>query len=194
MIAALVVVGALAGCGGSSSSQPVTVSLAELHEAKLAGEEKAREQDRVKSLQKQMRVLKRQVKHGSPSGTRSPNVEASPAPAAATAPSESYAPLRAFHAPSGNVSCQVLVEGASCTVESIGETFTFEAGGAARIDSSDALPRGFGELVNYGETVSVGSISCEVPPSDVPRGISCSDSASGHGFEASRIPDRQSAY
>jgi hypothetical protein len=42
--------------------------------------------------------------------------------------------------------------------------------------------------------VSAGSISCEVPPSDVPRGVTCVDIGTGHGFEASRIASREKAY
>jgi hypothetical protein len=192
LIAVLALAGALTACGGSGSNPTTSASLAELGAAKRAGEEKARERDRVKNLQKQMRALKRQVKRRKSSPASA--VASSPAAAPAAAPPAIEEPVRAFHAPSGNVSCQVLTDGASCTVESIGETFVFEAGQPARIESGAALPRYLGELVGYGSTVSSGSVSCEVPPSDVPRGISCSDSSSGHGFEASRIPSRQSAY
>jgi hypothetical protein len=182
----------ITACGGSSSSTTETVGLGELHAAKKAGEERAREQDRMNNLQKQVRQLKHRMNHGARVHVRSE--AAAPVPAEAVQPPEAAGPLRSFHAPSGNVSCEVFADGASCTVESIAETFLFEAGEPARIESGTALPRDLGELVGYGETVSSGSISCEVPPSDVPRGISCSDSASGHGFEASRIPSRQSAY
>lgn len=193
-VAALAVVWLLAGCGGGAGSSSTTsvASAAELQAAKRAGEEKAREQDRVKGLQKQMRALKHRVNQ------RAASHAASSAPPVTTTASpsepESGGPLRSFHAPSGNVSCQIYAEAASCTVDSIGETFVFEAGGQGRIESVATLPRGLGELVGYGSTVSAGSVTCEVPPSDVPRGITCSDSSTGHGFEASRVESRQSAY
>lgn len=197
LVAGSVAAGLLAGCGGSGSQSTETVSMAQLRAAKRAGEEKAREQDRVKNLQKQMRQLKHRVNHGahvhSDAAASAPPAVAPPV-ATSTQASEAGAPVRTFHAPSGNVSCQILVDGASCTVESIGETFVFEAGGSARIEPTAALPRGFGELVGYGNTVGAGSIICEIPPSDVPRGITCSDSSTGHGFEASSVSSRQSAY
>jgi hypothetical protein len=182
----------LTACGGSSSSSTATVSFAELRAAKRAGEEKAREQDRVKNLQKQVHELKHRVNHGVATQPAGPAQAASPN--SEEQPSQSSGLGRSFHAPSGNVSCEIVTDGASCTVESVGETFVLEAGAPGRIESGAALPRDLGELVDYGNTVSAGSITCEVPPSDVPRGISCSDSASGHGFEASRVSSRQSAY
>jgi hypothetical protein len=189
--------GLLVGCGGSGSQSTETVSMAQLRAAKRAGEEKAREQDRVKNLQKQMRQLKHRVNHGAHAhsgATASASPAVAPPAATSTQASAEGAPVRTFHAPSGNVSCQILVDGASCTVESIGETFVFEAGGPARIEPTAALPRGLGELVGYGNTVGAGSIICGVPPSDIPRGITCSDASTGHGFEASSVSSRQSAY
>jgi hypothetical protein len=196
LLVALPLAGLLAACGGSTSSTTTTVSAAQLHAAKRAGEEKAREQDRVKNLQKQVKALKHQVNHH---GSRHANTAGAasavaPEPAPESPSAESTEPIRSFHAPSGNVSCQLFADGATCTVESIGETFIFEAGGPGRIEPITALPRGLGELVDYGNIVSAGSVTCEVPPSDVARGITCSDASSGHGFEASRIGSRQSAY
>jgi hypothetical protein len=198
LVGALIAAGLIAGCGGggSGSSSTVAVSAAQLHAAKRAGEEKAHEQDRVNNLQKQVRALKHKVNHRAPSHAAA-TVSAAPAPEPATTPAaapESTEPVRSFHAPSGNVSCQVFIDGATCSVESIGETFVFEAGGPARIEPIATLPRSLGELADYGTTVSAGSITCEVPPSDVARGITCSDASSGHGFEASRVESRQSAY
>jgi hypothetical protein len=102
--------------------------------------------------------------------------------------------VRSFHAPSGNVSCQVLPSEATCSVASINESFVLPAGESGRIEQGLRLPAGSGGLAPYGSTVAVGSVVCEVPPSDVPRGISCYDSHSGHGFEASRIVGRQKTY
>ncbi len=191
LAAVLLAATSLAACGGSSTTDS-TVSFAELHAAKRAGEEKAREQDRVRNLQKQVRSLKHQAHHRTASS--SGQVGASTTITAPPPVVETSEPVRAFHVPSGNVSCEILTEGASCTVESVGETFVVEAGEPGRIESATSLPRDLGEAVGYGSTVSAGTITCEIPPSDVPRGISCSDSSSGHGFEASRVPSRQSAY
>jgi len=62
------------------------------------------------------------------------------------------------------------------------------------MESGSALPRGFGELADYGSTVSAGSITCTIPASAEPRGIACVDTGSGHGFEASSVSSRQEAY
>jgi hypothetical protein len=182
--AALALVVALVGCGGGSS----TPSEDQLREAKKAGEEAAHEHDRVTGLQKQVRSLRHQVRHGS---------QARPSPSTpADVPSTeaSSGVLRSFHVASNGVSCEIREDGALCTVESTGQTFAFEDGEPAQIESVTTLPPGLGELVPYGSAVAAGSISCEIPPSNVPRGITCVDSASGHGFEASRVSGRQSAY
>jgi hypothetical protein len=102
--------------------------------------------------------------------------------------------LRTFHAPSGNVSCEILSNGALCSVDSIATTFRFADGGPAQIESGAALSGGAGEFIPYGGTVSAGSVTCTVPLSNEPHGIICTDSESGHGFEASRISGRQHAY
>ncbi len=178
---------ALAGCGGSSSNAP---SEAQLEAAKRQGEEAAREKDRIDSLQKQVRGLKRQAKHKDSTVVveRDSGVETT-----SSAPSGS-AVLRTFHAPSGNVSCEILSNGALCSVDSISTTFVFDDGQAGQIESGASLPESAGELVPYGGTVSAGTVTCAVPLSSEPRGITCVDNESGHGFEASRVSDRQHAY
>lgn len=178
----------LIGCGGGSSSTPV--AQAQIREAKKAGEEAAHERDRVNSLQKQIHKLHHQVQRSA--STQSGSHETSTSGAPATEQSDEV--LRAFHVASGNVSCEVLVDGATCTVEPIAQTFAFAGGEPARIEPSAVLPKDLGEVVPYGSTVAVGSVSCEIPPSNVPRGIVCSDAGSGHGFEASRVAARQSVY
>lgn len=185
-IAAVLLV--LTGCGGGSS----TAAESQLQAERKAGEEVAHERDRVNSLQKQVDKLRHQVKQGVSSPSSSGD-EGSASPA--TPPAEpSGEVMRAFHVASGNVSCEILADGATCTVEPIAQTFTFEGGEPARMEPGAALAQDIGELVPYGSTVSVGSVTCEVPPSSVPRGITCSDSSSGHGFEASRVTSRQSVY
>lgn len=182
----LVAVFALAGCGGSSSS----ASSAQLEAAKKEGEETAHEKDRINSLQKQVRGLKHRAKH------QSSTIVVEHGSGTETAASEGAGPtvLRTFHAPSGNVSCEILSNGALCSVESIDETFVFGESGTARLESGASLPRAYGPLAPYGTTVSAGSVTCTVPPSDSPHGIVCSDAESGHGFEASRVPNRQHVY
>ena len=177
----------LVGCGGSSSDAP---SEAQLEAAKRQGEEAAREKDRINSLQKQVRGLKKQAKHKGSTVVveHDSGVEATPSVDGGSAV------LRTFHAPSGNVSCEILSNGALCSVGSISTTFAFSDGQAGQIESGASLPEGAGELVPYGNTVSAGTVTCTVPLSSEPRGITCADNESGHGFQASRVSDRQHAY
>lgn len=178
----------VSGCGGSSSDSP---SEAQLEKAKEEGERIARESARVDDLERELRRLKRSSRHA--------RADSSPvaAPATSTPLSEDGGgtePLRTFHVPSGNVSCAITSSGALCTVDSIATTFRVEGGGPGRIESGSALPRGYGELANYGGTVSGGSVTCTIPEADEARGITCVDAISGHGFEASRISSRQEAF
>lgn len=187
----------LSGCGGSGGgSTSSAVPADQIQEARQQGEEKAEERDRVAALQRQVRSIKRRLRHHAahqaPARSAPAAVASTDEASARSAPSED--PIRSFHAPSGNVSCEVFGNGATCTVDSIGETFVLEADAPARTEAAAVLPRDLGELVEYGNTVTVGSITCEVPPSDVPRGITCVDQSDGHGFEASRITSRQAAY
>ena len=188
----LIVAGLLGGCGGSGGGS-TTTSAAQLSAAKKEGEEAARERDRVAGLQRQVHRIKRMMRHNHASASRQAPSTATAASSPSTLSTEAE-PV-SFHAPSGNVSCEVFVEGATCTVASVGETFVLDPGEPATIEAEAALPADYGEAVGYGSTVAGGgSVTCEVPPSDSPRGISCVDSSDGHGFEASRVPDRQKAY
>lgn len=177
----------LVGCGGSSSDAP---SEAQLEAAKRQGEEAAREKDRINSLQKQVRGLKKQAKHKGSTVVveRDSGTETTPSA------SSGSVVLRTFHVPSGNVSCEILSNGALCSVDSIGTTFAFSDGQAGQIESGASLPERAGELVPYGGTVNAGAVTCTVPLSSEPRGVNCVDNESGHGFEASRVSDRQHAY
>jgi hypothetical protein len=184
LVLALAVLG---GCGGGGSS---TAAESQLRAAKKEGEEAAHEKDRVNNLQRQVKQLRHQVHHPSQAGSGAQAVGGT-----TTDTSESDGEvLRSFHVASGNVSCEIAVDGATCTVEPIAETFAFSGGEPAYSESGAVLPEDLGEVAPYGTTVSAGSISCEIPPTSVPKGIICSDSASGHGFEASRVPERQSVY
>jgi hypothetical protein len=183
----------LVGCGGSGGgSTAASPSAAQLQAAKKEGEEAARERDRVASLQRQVHRIKRQM-HSSRASVAKQPATATSSPSTSSAEPEPE-PV-SFHAPSGNVSCEIFLEGATCTVVSVGETFVLDPGSPATIENAMALPRNYGEEVGFGNAVSDGgSVTCEVPPSDSPHGITCVDSSDGHGFEASRVPDRQQAY
>jgi hypothetical protein len=182
----LVLGGGTLGCGGSESD---TSSAAQLDRAKEEGERVARERARVDELEEEVRNLKQGRREGR-QGAVPPTETATPSPAESSSP----ALLRSFHAPSGNVSCAITSDGAFCAVDSIATTFRIEGGQPGQIEGGTTLPRGSGELAGYGSTVSAGSITCTVPEADEPRGILCSDTASGHGFEASRVAARQDAY
>jgi hypothetical protein len=187
VLCALSSVALLGGCGDSG---PDGASEQQLASARREGEEAARERSRVRSLQRQVRHLQKEVHED-----RSPAVVVTGGEGES---SEAGAPSatgsRTFHAPSGNVTCEVNAAGASCSVASSGETFAFANGEDARLESGTVLSRGAGELAPYGSTIEVGSVACSVPRSNEPRGITCVDATSGHGFEASRVPERQSTY
>jgi hypothetical protein len=185
----------LMGCGGGgSSSTTASASQAQIREARKVGEEAAHEKDRVNSLEKQVTKLRHQVRHKQSASAPSTEGEASEPAVVQPDPEPSDSEVREFHVESGNVSCQVRSDGAICTVEPISQTFSFAGGGAAGTESGSVLPLDLGEVVPYGSTVAVGTVSCEIPPTNVPSGIVCSDAETGHGFEASRVASRQKVY
>ena len=116
----------------------------------------------------------------------------SPAPAAGAPPANTGS--RTFHAGTGNVTCQVGADGAACAVASMGKTFVLPASGEAFLEPGTRLPRATGERVPYGTSISLGSITCEIPPESVARGVTCTDASNGHGFEASRVTSRQKLF
>jgi hypothetical protein len=185
-LSAIALLGFFTGCGDSGSND---ASQAQIEAAKTAGEEHALEKERVDDLQKQVRHLRRQVQHGdkgvavvksSPGGTET-GVSANTV-------------LRTFHTESGNVTCEILSDGARCFVAPTGTTFAFSGGGPGRIESAASVAPGSGEVEPYGASVSAGAITCTIPPSSSPHGVTCTDSESGHGFEASRVAERQHGY
>lgn len=184
-LAALLIALTVAGCGGSDSEGS---SEAQLRAAEKQGEEAAHERDRIDSLQKQVNRLNRQAKHGEPA------IPSQAGAQSVAAPESESATVRIFHAPSGNVTCEISADGALCSVGSIAETFSFDNGQPAQITAGTALADGAGEPVSYGAVLSRGSIACRIPESDEPHGIICEDIGSGHGFEASRVSSRQRAY
>jgi hypothetical protein len=120
--------------------------------------------------------------------------------AGATAPTQQTssppAPVsQAFYAPNGNVSCSLQGESAQCSVASAGLTFVIpKDGGRAYTMSGLSVPLGAGSEAPFGTERTDGVIVCDIPPEDVPAGVTCRDTTSGHGFEASRVALRQSVY
>lgn len=109
--------------------------------------------------------------------------------------SSSGTALRVFHSPGGRVNCAIFSDGADCSVASIGSTFVLRRGsGPARLESGLRLSAGSGSTVGWDQSVTAGTITCVVPPQSAPRGIACNDSATGHGFEASKVPSRQKTF
>lgn len=101
---------------------------------------------------------------------------------------------KVFHTPGGRVTCAIYADGADCSVASIGATFVLRPGGPARIESGLRLSAGSGSTVGWDQAVTVGSVTCVIPPQSAPRGVACSDSATGHGFEASKVSSRQRMF
>ncbi len=102
---------------------------------------------------------------------------------------------QSFFAPSGNVSCSIQQESARCSVASVDLTFVIPSGGgSAYISSGLSVPRGSGTEAPFGTERSYGSITCQIPPENVPAGITCQDTTTRHGFEASRVPSRQNVH
>ncbi len=102
---------------------------------------------------------------------------------------------RAFFAPSGNVSCAIQGDGARCSVATANLTFVLPPGGGAAFTVQELqLSRASGYEAPFGSEESNGAVVCSIPPSDVPSGITCRDSATGHGFEASRVPSRRKTF
>ena len=101
---------------------------------------------------------------------------------------------RTFHVPTGAVSCRVSASSAMCTVARNATTFSFADGGPARREGSAVISPGAGFEADWSSTVKVGTVLCRIPPKGVRMGVSCKDTDSEHGFEASRHPDRRRVY
>jgi hypothetical protein len=102
---------------------------------------------------------------------------------------------QAFYAPDANVSCSLQSESAQCSVASADLTFVIpKDGGHAYMMSGLSVPLGAGSEAPYGTEWSDGVIFCDIPPESVAAGVTCRDTTSGHGFEASRVASRQSVY
>jgi hypothetical protein len=188
LLALVLVATFVAGCGsdGSASDQAVE---ARIERERADAATKAVQAQKLKDLQGEVERLKK--RRSSAARTTAPPSTAAAQPQAASRVSTGE---RTFHAPSGNVSCRIADGGAACAVASIGRTFVLPAGGQGKSESGAQLSRGSGSLAPYGTSVSGGSVTCVIPASSEARGITCSDAATGHGFEASSVPARQAAF
>jgi hypothetical protein len=179
---------ALSGCGGSSSDSDAQAVEARIARERADAAATARQAQKLADLQDEVDRLRRARR-------RAHTVVRTVAAATPQVAGGSDSPGRVFHAPSGNVSCQTDARSASCTVAAIDTTFVLPAnGGIAYVEQGAILGRGSGDLVGWGTSVSVGPVSCRVPDEDEPSGITCVNTESGHGFEASRVASRQKAY
>jgi hypothetical protein len=177
----------VAGCGGGSSSTGDTIQ-AQLDQARREGAVAAHRRERMAELQRRVARLERRSREGAGTPAAAP-----PVTETADASAESSV-LRLFHAPSGNVSCAILTDGATCSVVSANETFVLENGIPAWTESGLAFSGESGEAAAYGSTIGVGQVSCSIPAADEQRGVTCVDSGSDHGFEASRHESRQHTF
>jgi hypothetical protein len=179
---------AVPGCGGSSSDSDAQAVEARIARERADAAATARQAQKLADLQDEVDRLRRARRRAH---TVVRTVAAATPQTTATADS----PGRVFHAPSGNVSCQADARSASCTVAAIDTTFVLPAsGGPAYVEHGAVLGRGSGDLADWGTSVSVGPVSCRIPDENEPSGITCVDTESGHGFEASRVASRQKAY
>jgi hypothetical protein len=104
-----------------------------------------------------------------------------------------------FRSPSGNISCVVGNGGAACDVSdhtyqlppgppcsqhsAWGGRFSLQQGQAAEMEChNDTLRVPGARTLDYGQTISAGTITCESQPS----GMKCTDSSTGHYFRVSR--------
>ena len=101
---------------------------------------------------------------------------------------------RTFQSPSGNITCAIVADGAQCSVVSASLTFVLPAGGPAYTTPGLSVPQGSGPVAPYGTTQTAGAVTCVIPPSSSPAGITCRSQNTGHGFQASRVTERQEVY
>jgi hypothetical protein len=185
--AGLVAALALAGCGSSASPSTPAIEM-RINRERAEAAADAHQEDKVTALEAEVHRLAHHAQ-ATMTAVKAP-LESSPA--SQTSASED---ARVFHAPGGNVTCDVQTESATCSVASNGQTFVLPQGTAvAYIESGVALASGSGQLAGYGTSVSVGAITCVIPMESEPRGITCNSGQTGHGFEASRVPARQEVY
>jgi hypothetical protein len=114
-------------------------------------------------------------------------------------PAAAHADSQNFQSPSGNIACTLDTGGAACDISeytyqpppppecakhiSWGSRFTLVPGKpGAIVCHGDTLRLPGEQTLNYGQTISVGSITCASDPS----GMKCTDNSSGHYFQVSK--------
>jgi hypothetical protein len=119
--------------------------------------------------------------------------------AAVALPATAHADNRPFQSPSGNILCLIDSSGVACDVSdftyklpppppcaqhiSWGNRFTMDQGKAPEMTCHGDTLRVPGEpTLNYGQTTSAGSFTCDSEPS----GMKCTDSSTGHYFRVAR--------
>lgn len=122
------------------------------------------------------------------------------AAAALAFPATAHADSKYFQSPSGNIVCIIGADGAACDIHEYtytpppppecaqhikwGNRFTLDAGKAGTIVChGDTLQLAGEPTLNYGQTISAGTITCASSETD---GMKCTDSSSGHYFRVSR--------
>ncbi|OBK27417.1 hypothetical protein A5634_23190 [Mycobacterium asiaticum] len=119
--------------------------------------------------------------------------------AALAFPATAHADSKYFKSPSNNIFCVIDVDGAACDIReytytpppppecaqhiSWGSRFTLAPGKPGTIEChGDTLELPGEPTLNYGQTISAGSLTCASEQS----GMRCTDSRSGHFFSVSR--------
>jgi hypothetical protein len=140
-----------------------------------------------------------------PSATASSARESSAASSPGEAPTESptttdhelIRELVGFTSPSGNVGCFIASTTARCDISErdwsppprpadcefdYGQGISLELGGQAAFICAGDTALGGGEPLAYGKSLSAGALVCDSAES----GITCRDTATGHGFSIAR--------
>ena len=119
--------------------------------------------------------------------------------AATAAPATARADTLNFQSPSGNIYCVLDSPGVACDISDFtyqpppppecgkhlawGNRFTLTPGRPAAIECHGDTLRIPGEpTLEYGQTISAGTLTCDSEPS----GMKCTDSSTGHYFRVSR--------
>ncbi len=131
--------------------------------------------------------------------TRLALVVAAAAALAIALPATARADVHNFQTPSGNIVCTIDNTSAACDISDFiyepppppecgkhiawGSRFVLAPGNPGAIECHGDTLRVPGEpTLNYGQTISAGTITCDAQPS----GVKCTDTSSGHYFQVSR--------
>lgn len=126
-------------------------------------------------------------------------IAAATAAASLALPATARADSQNFQSPSGNIACMLGADGAACDIADYtyqpppppecgkhlkwGNRFTLSAGKPGAIEChGDTLRVPGARILNYGQTISAGTITCASEPS----AMTCKDSSSGHYFLVAR--------